>query len=623
MAIFAPLARAYRFGNFVADLASGELHKNGITIKLGQQPFQILVLLLEHAGQVISREQVRQTLWPADTFVDFDHNMNSAINKLREALNDSAEHPRYIETLPRRGYRFILPVESVATEVHVPSAPRRRSWQIASLVLILGASVLGGTLAMNSGGLRDRLFGAAAAGPPIKRLAVLPLENLTGDPGQDYLASGMHEALITELAKVRSVEVISRTSVMRYKKTEKSVPEIAKELQVDAVVEGALLSSGARVRVTAQLIAAEPERHLWADNFERDSQDILVLYSELTRAILGSMHAKLTPQEQARLASSRKVDPAVYNLDLRGHFYLGRGGKYHEQAVEFFQKAIDLDPHYAPAYEGLARAYSHLGLGSRLPPREAWAKTKAAALKAVELDDTSSAAHNVLGSAFMQEWNWEGAEREFRRGAELNPSWGGPVMFLVLTGRFDEAIAASKGKLESDPHSSRKSHELGFMYFWAGRYDEAIAQQRTTLEMEPDSPYSRSQIGWAYAKKGMYPDAVAECDEAIRQLGKRDDQELIGHCGWVYGISGRRDKALAVEQKLKGLAPRWWVNPVYFAKIHDALGDRESAMRFLKKAYEERSPLMVHLKTDPMYSGQIRADSRFQDLLRRVGPPQH
>lgn len=617
-----PVPRAYRFGVFVADIPAGELHKNGITIKLGQQPFQILTLLLEHAGQVVSREQLRQTLWPADTFVDFDHNMNSAVNKLREALNDSAEHPRYIETLPRRGYRFLLPVESVATETQVPGAPGRRTWLVASLGIILGASVIGGVLATNSGGLREWLFGVSD--PPIKRLAVLPLENLTGDPAQDYLANGMHEALITELAKISSVEVVSRTSVMRYKKTGKSVPEIAKELRVDAVVEGALLASGKRVRVTAQLIAAQPERHLWAENVDRDTQDILVLYSDVARAILGSIQAKLTPQEQTQLASSRKVDPAVYKLELRGRFYLHKGGIETDrtEATDFFEKAIQLDPTYAPAYQGLATAYWGLGLRSSLPPREAYAKAKGAALKAVELDDSLSQAHHVLGQiSYLYEWDWEGAEREFQRVRQLDSSWAGPILFLCLTGRFDEAIAASRRNLEFDPQSETASHNLGFIYFWARRYDEAIAQQKRTLELDPDRPYSRSQIGWAYAKRGMYSEAVAECDEAIRQLGEREDQELIGHCGWVYAVSGRRDKALDVARRLRLSAPPGWVNPVLLAKIYDGLGDRRRAVRFLNQAFEEHSPLMAHLKTDPMYSDNLRADPRFQELIRRVGPP--
>ncbi len=616
-------ARALRFGASWVDLQAGELRKNGRKIRLPEQPFQILALLLERPGEVVTREELRQKLWPADTFVDFDHGLNNAINRLREVLNDSAENPRYIETLPRRGYRFIHPVESAVAQIRRPAAWWRRSWAISSSLLILGAAVLGGVLATNSGGLRERLF-TSAAHAPIKRLAVLPLANLTGNPEQDYLADGIHEALTTELARVGGLEVVSRTSVMRYKKTEKSVPEIAQELKVDAVVEGALLASGQRVQVTAQLIRANPERHLWADKLDRDAQDILVLYSDLTRAIVGAVQAKLTSQEQARLASVRKVAPAVYKLELRGRFYLEKGSTETDStAVNFFEKAIQLDPSYALAYQGLAAAYWRLGLGSFVPPKAAYARAKAAALKAVELDDSLSQAHHVLGQiSYLYEWDWEGAEREFERVRQLDSTWEGPNLFLCLTGRFEQAIAASRRQLEFDPYSAKASHNLGFMYFWAGRYDEAIAQQKRTLELDPDRPYSRSQIGWAYAKKGMYPQAVAECDEAIRQLGEREDQELLGHCGWVYAFSGRRDKALEIVQRLRHLAPRRSVNPVHFAKMYDGLGDHERAIRFLNQAFEERSPLMAHLKTDPMYSDQLRANPRFQELLRRVGPPQ-
>ncbi len=616
-------ARALRFGACWVDLRAGELRKNGRKIRLPEQPFQILALLLERPGEVVTREELRQKLWPADTFVDFDHGLNNAINRLREVLNDSAENPRYIETLPRRGYRFIYPVDSAAAEVPRTVAWWRRPWVAGALLSALATGLVV-VLAVNVGGLRDRLFGAAA-GARIKRLAVLPLENLTGDPAQDYLADGMHEALITELAKIGSVEVVSRTSVMRYKKTEKSVPEIAKDLKVDAVVEGALLASGQRVQVTAQLIAAKPERHLWADKFDRNAQDILALYSDLTRTIVEAVQAKLTPQEHARLASVRKVDPAVYKLELRGRFYLQKGGTETDrtEAVNFFEKAIQLDPTYAPAYQGLAAAYWRMGLGSSIPPKAAYARAKAAAVKAVELDDSLSQAHHVLGQiSYLYEWDWEGAEREFQRVRQLDSTWEGPTLFLCLTGRFEEAIAANRRQLESDPQSPAASHSLGFMYFWAGRYDEAIAQQKRTLQLDPDRPYSRSQIGWAYAKKGMYAEAVAECDEAIRQLGEREDQELIGHCGWVYAVASRRDKALDVAQRLQQAAPRQWPNPVHFAKIYDGLGDRERAIRFLNQAFEVRSPLMAHLKTDPMYSDNLRSNPRFQELLRRVGPPE-
>jgi adenylate cyclase len=478
-------------------------------------------------------------------------------------------------------------------------------------------------LMFNVASLRERIFGVTAA-TPIKRLAVLPLANLTGDPEQNYLADGIHEALVTELAKISSLQVVSRTSVMRYKKSDKSVPEIAKDLKVDAVVEGALLASGQRVQVTAQLVAANPERHLWADKLDRDARDISALYTDLTRAIARAVKAKLTPQEQARLASARKVDPAVYKLELRGRFYLEKGGivSNRTEAANFFEKAIQLDPIYAPAYQGLAAAYWGLGLRSSLPPREAYTKAKAAALKAVELDDSLGQAHSVLGRIlFLYEWDWEGAEREYQRVRQLDSSWEGPTLFLCLTGRFEEAIAANRRQLEFDPQSPATSHSLGFMYFWAGRYDEAIAQQKRTLQLDPDRPYSRSQIGWAYAKKGMYAEAVAECDAAIRQLGKREDQELIGHCGWVYAVSGRRDKAMEIARRLRRPVPPRWVNPVHLAKIYDGFGERERAIRFLYQAYEERSPLMAHLKTDPMYSDQLRADPRFQELLRRVGPP--
>ena len=414
-----PSRQTYRFGDFAFDPSSGELHKHGRKVRLQEQPFQILMLLLARPGEVVTREEVRQALWPSDTFVDFGVGLNSAVKRLRDALEDSAEEPRFVETIPRRGYRFIASLESptlpslppppmplpTATEVPAKAGRQSRFSRVAPpsiLAVVLVALVVSGT--------GDRSRGDRSGPVPVKSIAVLPFENLTGDGEQDYFVDGMTDAVITHLAQVRALRVISRTSTMHYKGTTKRLPRIAEELSADAMVEGTVARSGDRVRVTAQLIHASTDRHLWARSYDRELRDVLALQAELAAAIVQAVQVKLQPEERSRIARAGAVNPDAYDAYLKGRFYFSkRSPQGMAKAIEYFQRAIDKDPTYAPAWSGLSDTYRHFGILG-LPPRECMPKAEAAARKALALDDTLAEAHISLAAVlYRHNWDWPGA----------------------------------------------------------------------------------------------------------------------------------------------------------------------------------------------------------------------
>jgi len=440
--------RVVRFGPFEADLRAGQLRKNGLKVRLQDQPFQILAMLLEHAGEVVTREELHRRMWPADTFTDFDHGLNNAINRLREALCDSADKPRYVETLPRRGYRFIAPVDAgvglappalapeeeltaggvrapqgvplpggnggaVATEagpaVVVRELPSQPLWplRLAAITAMLVVGVAVGWYVWH--GSHSRI--TVARPDRIQSIAVLPLEDLSRDKEQEYFADGMTDALITNLAQIGSLRVISRTSTMRYKGTTKPLAEIARELNVEAIVEGEVLHWGGRVRITAQLIQASTDRHLWAETYERDLRDVLALQGDVAQAIAREIRIKVTPQEQSWLTSKRPVDPEAYEMYLKGYYFWNKRTEAGaRRSVEYFQQAVDRDPGYAPAYLGLADGYSLLGNYSLLPSGEAFPKAEAAASKALTIDNGLAGAHAVLGFAILLfDWDWAAA----------------------------------------------------------------------------------------------------------------------------------------------------------------------------------------------------------------------
>lgn len=463
---------------------------------------------------------------------------------------------------------------------------------------------------------------SAAGLPHIESIAVLPLENLSHDPDQDYFADGMTEELITNLSKITALRVISRTSAMQYKQSRKTVPEIARELKVDAVVEGAVARSGNRVRITAQLVHAPSDTHLWAEEYERDSGDVLALESEVARDIANQVKAKLTPEEQVRLASARPIDPAAHEAYLKGRFHWNKRNQSElRKAIDFLEQAIAKDPQYAAAYAGLADCNSLLAYYGFVPETEGYPKAKAAALKALELDESLAEAHTSL--VFIKtfyDWDWSGAETESRRAIELNPSyatahqWYGDA--LLQMGRLQEAIAEEKRALDLDPLSLVINRDLGDALYLARRYDEAIAQYNKTLDLDPDFMTVHGSMGSAYLRKSLYKEGVSECEKELA-LYPHSVYALAG-VGTAYAAARRTTDAKRVLGQLNELSKREHVPAIYSAKIYALLGERDRALEWLRKSYNDRSiASLAEIKVDPEFD-PLRSDPRFQDLLHRM-----
>ena len=638
-------ASVVRFGTYEVSLQSGEVRKSGLRIRVQQQPMKLLQILLERPGEVVTREELRSRVWTDESFGDFDQAVNIAIAKLRNALGDSAENPRFIETLPKRGYRFIADVSVVDTDARpkkpgstagdVPThkdneeklqsarlevAPERRPWParwiIAALALLLSVPILSVWL------LRSR--GSAPTG--IRSLAVLPLENLSGDAAQNYFADGMTDELITDLAQISALRVISRTSVMAYKGARKPLPQIARELNVDAVVEGSVLRSGDQVRITAQLIEAATDKHLWSRSYEGELRDTLALQSRVASAIADQIRINLTPQEQAALKNVKVVNPQAYESYLKGRFFWNkRTADGLKVALAYFNQAIEEDPRYAPAYSGLADTYALLGdwQYAVMTPKEAYPKAKAAAIKALELDSALGEAHNSL--AFVLDgfdWDFDAAGKEFRRGIELNPGYATAhhwyAWHLSLLGRYDEAIAEMKKAENLDPLSLIINADLAELLVLAHANDESIEQSRKTIEMDPNFALAHNQLAQAYLQKHLYDEAVAELQKAVQLSG--GSPTCIANLARAYAISGRRDETKRLLSDLKQRSNPNHSYAAEIAMIYASLGDKDQAMNWLEKGYDERFNPGVLLRPgfDP-----LRSDSRFQNLVHRIGLPAH
>jgi TolB-like protein/Tfp pilus assembly protein PilF len=560
-----------RFGAFELDLRARELRKQGVKIKLQEQPFQILAMLLENPGEVVTREHLRSNLWPADTFVDFDHSLNKAINKLREALEDSADNPHFIETLARRGYKFRADTKG------------------------------------SPGG--------------IQSLLVLPLENLSRDPEQEYFADGLTEELITNLARIGALRVLSRTTAMYYKGVRKPLPEIAQELQVDGVVEGTVLRSGERVRICAQLIHGPTDTHLWADSYERDLRNVLALQSEVAQAIAREVRVKLTPQEQAHFAQVQPVDPEAYEAYLKGrHYWNKRSRDGHGKAVQYFQQAITKDPNFAAAHAGLADAQSILGLWGLVPPEEGCGRAKKLALQALEMDDSLAEAHTSLAWATMHfDYDFLNAEREFERSIELNPRsatahhWFG--MSLAMMGRYEEGYTEVKRAIRLDPHWSNVHFGLAFVYWSSRRYDQAIECCEKALELDPNSVQALLWLGVSYTASFMYEPAIAALRKAV-ELSQGAPMTVV--ClGEAYAAARRCEEAQEILREISKLQHA----PAYFVgRIYAALGERDEAIRWLDVAYREHGEWLVLLNVDPRFD-DLRSDPHFEDFLCRMNFP--
>jgi TolB-like protein/DNA-binding winged helix-turn-helix (wHTH) protein/Tfp pilus assembly protein PilF len=619
------------FGEFEADLRSRELRRNGARVRLPDQAFLVLAILLERPGELVTREHIRKRLWPSDTFVDFDHGLNNAVNRLRDALEDSAALPRHIETLPRRGYRFIGAINSAPPLQVVPVSPEAQP-QTAAIpgkpasqrtflrLWIPLVAMVGGLLL-----LLLALRSHSHLSPQIHSLVVLPLENLSGDPSQEYLADGMTDALTTDLANIRSVRVVSRTSAMHYKGSRKPLSEIARELNVDAAVEGSVSRSGSRVRVNAQLVQSANDRHLWAKSYEQELGEIMELQNTLAEAISQEIAAELSPEERLTMRRLRPVNTEAYEAYLKGRFYWNkRTVPALQTAKRFFVEATEKDPRYALAYAGLADVYDVLGSGvaAALPPREAMRHAREAATKAIELDARLAEGHtSMAGIKFSFDWDWQGAEMEFRRAIELNPNdvtahfWY--AQLLLALGRWDESLASINKAAQLDPVLPQLASFRGAIFHNRRHYDIALEEERKALVLDPGHFVPHFNLGRAYEQLGNYRQAVNEFQKALELSG--DDFTTKASLAHVYAVSGDKPEAEKILNELKQKLTN--NNLTYqIAEIYIGLGHKDQAFQWLEKAYEDRSEWLTWIAIEPKLD-PIRGDPRFAELLRRMNLP--
>jgi TolB-like protein/DNA-binding winged helix-turn-helix (wHTH) protein/Flp pilus assembly protein TadD len=661
-----------RFGDFELDLRAGELRRGGIRLPVQGRPVQTLAILLRNPGQLVTREELHAELWHADTFVDFEHGLHNAVARLRAVLGDTANTPRFIETLARRGYRFVAAVgpAPASTRVQEPAPeppaaqtgpaapdltkgpeepsppakdlegdplglplPGRRLWtqrfepptaRLASsiaLVVIVAALVLWKVVP----GWRERL-GNRANAERIGSLAVLPLQNLSDDPEQEYFADGMTDALITDLAKIKALRVVSRTSVLRYKGSKKTTPEIANELNVQAVLEGTVERAGERVRISARLIRAATDQPVWAESYDQDLRDVLRLQDDVARSIAREIQIEITPNERARLNSPR-VDAEAYEFYLKGrYFWLKRTRDSVHKAIEYFNRAIEKDPGYAAAYSGLADCYSSLGFSfdvGDMAPNDVQPKAIAAAQRAIALNDSLAEAHTSLGFIRLNyQWDWPGAETEFRRALALNSGVANAhhwyAHYLMVAGRTQEAEAESRRALELDPLSPIMNVHLGWHYFYAHQYDQALDQFHKTLELDPNYGLAYWYRGLAYEQRGMYAEAIRELRKGSELL--EGNTVIYSDLGHAYAMAGNRGGATSILAELKQLRTRTYVSHFGIALLCIGLGLKDQAFASLEQAYRERSDMLIYLNVDPRLD-PLRSDPRFTALAHEIGIP--
>jgi TolB-like protein/DNA-binding winged helix-turn-helix (wHTH) protein/Flp pilus assembly protein TadD len=631
-----------RFATFELDTQTHELFRNGRPVKLPPQALRLLQLLATHRGKLVTREEIRREIWSETTFVDFEQGINKSVRQIREVLNDDAERPRFVETLPRRGYRFIAKIEYPGTDfITIPAVDSTPIDIKLGPVTEHGAECLSEQTKPQSGLLPESarsarrwlviagavsillaIAGLAKMGrewsqevKPIQSLAVLPLENLSHDAEQEYFADGMTDELITDLAKISALRVISRTSIMQYKGTKKPVSQIARELGVDAVVEGTVTRDLGRVRITAQLIRAVPEKHLWADTYERDVANVLNLQAEVTRAIAQQIRIRVLSDETARLSGAAEVQPAAYEEFLRGryHFWKNTSDSEQEQAIQHFNRAIQLDPNYASAYGLLSFAW-HIRLGNGwVKPGQDGDIARRSALKALDLDPNNPEAHvGLAGVHWFEDWDWAAADKEFKKAMELDPNsseaCGCYIAFLATTGRFSEAIAMGERSARIDPYNAEiLSLRAGALY-GARRYDEAVRLAQSAADLDQQNSDAYLTLTQAYEAIGKPHEALAAADRDLFR-----DSALLA---WAYARLGRKSDAWTVLAR----AMESPSDPQGIAQVYFALGDREEGFKWLTRAFDDRENFLSFVKFDPAFD-DLHNDPRFRALVARLNMP--
>lgn len=649
-------AGRFRFGPYELDVSSSELSKNRRRIRIQRQPLKILALLLERPGQMVTREELRMLLWPDGLYVDFEHGLNRSVNKLRRALLDSANSPRYIETLHSLGYRFIAPVEAlknghgdpgrsvvgtagskplaetikdrvpvaagipstVNLEVLSKAGQRSRTvfLSIAAIVLLVATGAV----------VRQRLYLRPVAESSRTLLVILPFENLTGDANQDYICEGMTEELIARLgnADPDHLGVIARTTAMHYKGTSKTVKEIADELGVSYVLESSIRRVDNRVRVTTQLIKSQEQHHLWARSFDRDASDILGLQHDLSLMIAEEIPRYLGTSKQARAEPSSPVNSQAYLDYLKGRFFWNeRSADALHRSVSYFQKAIEEDPRYARAYAGLADSYLVLG-GGYLPPHQTYQKGATAAMDALALDGELADAHTSLAYfKFIDEWDWAGADREFREAIRRDPGYATAhhwyALYLSAMNRMPEAINEINKALDIDPLSIVINSNAGAIYYQAGDAERARRQLLKTLELDPNFIPAFGYLGYIYQTTGRYEDALAEYRKAQKHSG--DSLSYAGDVGRIYALTGRKPEAIALIQRLQSASkPQVGLSGFTLCLIYASLGNSDAALKWLAKSIDDREFTATELSHD-LRIGALRTDPRFAQIQHEFNIP--
>ena len=625
-----------RFGPFATDLRTGELLKHGARVRLQGQPIQVLGVLLERPGELVTREELRARLWGSETFVDFEHGLHAAVNKLRAALNDSADDPSYIETIPRRGYRFVGLIET-STEVDSAGGPlgvrpgsdptpreQLRSAFASARILVAAALVTVAIVAL----IATRKTASRPSSTPNGRpmLAVLPFENLSGNADQEYFSDGLTEELITALGQLDSARlgVIARTSVMGYKRTVKKVRDIGRELGVEYVLGGSVRHDDERVRISVQLGRASDETDLWAHSYDKSIRDLLPVQAEIANAIAGELRLRLPGQDGTVGSLARHVKWEAYEAALRGRYFLERRtAEGIRKARESFNRAIDVEPTYAPAYVGLADAHILAATYADVPARESMAYAREAILKATALDDQDAAAHASLAVILTElDWDWAGAEREFKRARELNPNFASAhtryAEYLSYLGRFEQAIEEARLARRLDPLSVVTSSLVGLILYRARRYDDALEDLRPAIELDPEHPTAYLPRGLALTMLGRNDEAIAALDKGLTASGR--SSEMLAQLALAYGRAGRTDRASDLVKELVERSRTQHVSPFSFALAYTGLGDSGAAIEALETAYRDREWYLCVLKTEPIFD-PLRGNPAFDALVRRLDYP--
>jgi TolB-like protein/DNA-binding winged helix-turn-helix (wHTH) protein/Flp pilus assembly protein TadD len=605
------------FGIFQLDLEARELHKAGVRVKLQDQPFRVLALLVDRAGQVVTREELRQKVWPTNVHVGFDQGLNNAIKKVRDALGDSADSPLFIETVDRHGYRFVAPVIAAPRR---PSEPQPHSGRRT-----LRNTLVGFTTASLLAALAYRAWDVwtLRAGPSENViLAVLPFDNLSRDPDQEFFSDGMTEEMIAQLGKLnpKRLTVIARGSIAKYKGSSLAVNQIGRELHADYLVQGSVRRASDRVRITVQLIQVRDQTDLWAESYDRELKDVLLLQESVARTIANQIHITLTPGRQTQPASRANLDPKAYEAYLKGRYYWNkRTADGLQKALIYFQEAINQDSAYGAAYSGLADCNSGLAWHGFVSPAEALPKANAAALKAIEIDPQSAEAHASLGLVLDHTWDWSAAEAEFKRALRLDPYYANAHHWfgdnLSITGRHDEALREAKRALELDPLNLMIGTWVGLRYYLARQFNLAIEQGRNTVELDPHFAAAHLLLGESYVQAGLHEQGLTELQTAANLSG--NSPLYLAQVAVAHALAGRKTEALRIVAQIQTDSSSRYVSPYGLAQIYAALNDKEQTFKWLQMAYDDGAVWLSYLAVDPVFDG-FRSDRRFQDLLGRI-----